>query len=96
MTRKKTPAPAAAASEPHPWEAAGFVPVTVKFTPDLHRRAKVFAANYRGRLLSAFVTLAVEHALDLIDDGTAPDWIVEQMGKAEAARRAAPSAGAAK
>jgi hypothetical protein len=95
MSRKKK-AEAQAESSAHPWEAAGFVPVTVKFTPELHQRAKVWSAGYRGRLLSAFVTLAVQYVLDECDAGRQPARFVKMMKEAEAAARPKKLAAGAK
>lgn len=95
MSKKKKPE-AQAESIAHPWEAAGFVPVTVKFTPDLHTRAKQYAAGFRGRLLSAAVTLAVQYVLDEIDGGRPPARFVRLMREAEQAARPKKLAGAAK
>lgn len=57
------------ASKPHAWDAAGFITVSVKFTPDLHQRARTTAGQFRGRQLSALVTAAVAFVLDELDAG---------------------------
>lgn len=79
---KKPPAE----SKRHAWDAAGFVTVSVKFTPELHQRAKQYAAALRGRHLSALVTAAVEHVLDEIDAGRPPDAVVDRLRAAETAQ----------
>lgn len=80
--RKKPPAE----SKQHAWDAAGFVTVSVKFSPTLHQRARQHAAKYRGRLLSTLVTAALEHALDEIDAGRPPAAVADRMRAAETAQ----------
>ena len=86
MTKKK-PEAEAAESKPHGWDRPGLVPVTIKFTEEGHRRAKVHAAGYRGRMLSALVNAAVEYVLDEIDAGRTPKAFAAKMA---AATRPAP------
>lgn len=98
MTRRKAPTESA----PHAWDQAGYVPVTVKFTAEAHRRAKAHAADYRGRMLASLINAAVEYVLDEIEAGRPPAEFVAKMAAAHAAQaegqktrgraRAAPTA----
>ncbi len=80
MVRKKTPAEADAAAEP--------VSVSIKFTHAQHRRAKLHAMDYRGRMLAALVHAAVEYVLDEVDAGRTPKGFAAKMVAAQAAQQA--------
>jgi hypothetical protein len=91
MPRRATPlTKPPAESKRHAWDAAGYITVSVKFTPELHQRARQHAAKFRGRLLTALVTAAVEHVLDEIDAGRPPEAVAERLRSAETAQSRKP------
>lgn len=64
-------------------EEAGFIPVTIKFPVELHRRLKVRSLDYRGRKMGALAHACIAHVLDEIDAGRTPEAVTEAMNGVE-------------
>lgn len=64
-------------------EEAGFVPVTIKFPVDLHRRLKVRSLDWRGRRMGSLAHACIQFVLDEIDAGRMPEAIDDAMNQVE-------------
>lgn len=57
----------------------GYVPVTIKFPTDLHRRLKVRSLDWRGRKMGALAHACIQFVLDEIDAGRTPEAVEQFM-----------------
>lgn len=81
MTKKTTDGTATKAPPRAAKEEAGFVPVTIKFPVDLHRRLKVRSLDYRGRKMGALAHACITYVLDEIDAGRTPEAVTDSMNQ---------------
>ena len=60
----------------------GYIPVTIKFPTELHRRLKVRSLDYRGRKMGALAHACIAYVLDEMDAGRTPAAVVDDMTRA--------------
>lgn len=81
MAKKKTDGGTATKPKPHAWAEDGFIPVTIKFPVELHKRLKVRSLDYRGRKMGTLAHACIAYVLDEIDAGRMPASVADAMNQ---------------